>query len=1682
MAYGLKWFSEFSDNGDTRLPDIDPVIYRVEILQRDYSGESVEVLSGSSPFTLEDTTGGDINKIIREQKATIEWISEDGVDFDISEIFITDDRKYQVRFYEYIGESLNIIWYGFLVPIECEEPFHSKPYPVTMAATCGLPYLSDDYFLDSGGAFVEGKKSLISLISHCLLATGLDLDIHTNIDLYEEGMSTSSSPLQQAEIDADGLRGKKAYDILQGLLSPFWAFVTQENGVWAIRGRKEQTTLDNLIRKYSPTGSYVGEETVSQAVGVGRTAYGGIPVLRPTEDVSERLAEPNSIVTETVSPGIPVNRLSNGTFSGAVLGGTIPGWNNHIGGISWARQGFNKPDDPYRLEIYRHVEFDPKKKKNAYNPFAYFDTGPIRINVGDFNIPIDKRKEVKIVVMGALRMNNALGFDMFVTLNESEREFASYLDENGDWFYSKKEDRPIRVKSNQSKHGEEKTYEDIDTQPFEVTSKNITNFVKESNEAIAYIRVRILPGIQAPGYLPDDVFLSIEDLAVFVTTDTVFEGEHKYQVDGLLPIRDANEVNFTTIIADKIDIITPEQERTVNRVMTGYMTRTGGDTLTSGWKYPDDGTYEPIQKRALRNRVRQLCGKRRVIDGVFYGYDLRPGMSVFNLYDDETPSDFFAVTGWKWDVKNLQFDATLHELDFTPLAQEDIYLYDDEDGRRGNRMYRNASSSSSGGSTPKPVEEIVLNDIPPLYYTVGELGIKLSPLEQYIESSHLPYLLDAQIKYDPDWITNVVIDRGEDGDKLWVAATGTPLVPGTDSILVELIGLNGEDYLAYIPIIAVPATKLTHYLIDTTGGGNTVVGKIKAGSGYMKPDSWRIDTVVDGFHEGYFQSIDGPGVSYSSAVPYEEVLPTSDGEYSTPSQVGAVGVYNYNFATFRNEGDPLLYAQVKGESFNFILYDEEYLNMAKFELWVGGVKFGDIDPDGSSAFNTEGQAFQVKVITEDLERDAARLKLDYEGVQVHTRNFTHSPSVLVATYDLYSVLPSPQAKGYYELSFEADEETVLVYDRIIGFTINEKKKTPVGGNLTLVAMRPGQSAYDELGTLSLSGNLFTLPASPGWNVLDDSPVVPGLIRSHKLFQKRAGALVEVNTSLYSGVAQSRTYLDDSDEGEYLIFGTNGSTLIDKIHGNNTSFRVIVTDELDGVVTEIKQGDFSFGTLEDLDDLEVEEPGSVTYAPGHAMGATTVNNVTAFNWRPDGVTLEVFEPESPDVVGVGVNHARLKDKAVTFAKIQDVPGKHVIGNPTVSTGVTSAIKIADFVTGVDPGDIVTVTYLEQILGDAIDGTAGYLPKFGGDGIIDSVVREVSGNIGIGISPTQKLHVSGNILGTQLQSNVATGTAPLTVASTTLVANLHADFLNKSVIAGNGLVTGGLLTNNVTLDLGTPGTLTPSSINSVSADSHTHAITGIYSETDVDGFLALKADKTTTITVNGTSGRISSSAGAQSLAANRTWNLDLVATGVSAGSYQRVDVDIYGRITGGSNPNTLAGYGITDAVPESTTITINGTAQDLSANRTWNVGTITGSGTTGYFPKFTGPTALGNSVMQDTGSEINVASSRSFGVEGPAAMRSYAHFHDYVSIGKIGNHGSLVIHAENSAIPADNAALEVRSTTKGFLPPRMTRAQRLAIPAGDDWLVVVQTDIVGASNSGLKLRYPGGLWVGLVEELG
>jgi len=106
-------------------------------------------------------------------------------------------------------------------------------------------------------------------------------------------------------------------------------------------------------------------------------------------------------------------------------------------------------------------------------------------------------------------------------------------------------------------------------------------------------------------------------------------------------------------------------------------------------------------------------------------------------------------------------------------------------------------------------------------------------------------------------------------------------------------------------------------------------------------------------------------------------------------------------------------------------------------------------------------------------------------------------------------------------------------------------------------------------------------------------------------------------------------------------------------------------------------------------------------------------------------------------------------------------------------------------------------------------------------------------------------------------------------------------------------------------------------------------------------------TRTLTINGVG---------YDLSANRAWTVGDVRTDQSYTNPSWIASLAWSKIT--STPTTLAGYGITDGASNTTTLTINGVTFDISANRTWNVGTVTSVGTSG---PLTGGTITGSGTI-------------------------------------------------------------------------------------------------------------------------
>lgn len=172
--------------------------------------------------------------------------------------------------------------------------------------------------------------------------------------------------------------------------------------------------------------------------------------------------------------------------------------------------------------------------------------------------------------------------------------------------------------------------------------------------------------------------------------------------------------------------------------------------------------------------------------------------------------------------------------------------------------------------------------------------------------------------------------------------------------------------------------------------------------------------------------------------------------------------------------------------------------------------------------------------------------------------------------------------------------------------------------------------------------------------------------------------------------------------------------------------------------------------------------------------------------------------------------------------------------------------------------------------------------------------------------------------QLTSTVATGTAPLTVASTTLVANLNADLLDglsSSAFAltnhGNHVPTLQVANNSVFLrNDNTWATITPANIGAQAANTDLTAIAGL---AGTSGFLKKTAAGSWSLDTNAylTANQSITVSGDATGSGTTAITLTLANSGVTAGTYTKLTVDAKGRVTSGagmasSDVTTALGY--------------------------------------------------------------------------------------------------------------------------------------------------------------------------------
>lgn len=382
---------------------------------------------------------------------------------------------------------------------------------------------------------------------------------------------------------------------------------------------------------------------------------------------------------------------------------------------------------------------------------------------------------------------------------------------------------------------------------------------------------------------------------------------------------------------------------------------------------------------------------------------------------------------------------------------------------------------------------------------------------------------------------------------------------------------------------------------------------------------------------------------------------------------------------------------------------------------------------------------------------------------------------------------------------------------------------------------------------------------------------------------------------------------------------------------------------------------------------VKRDASGNFSAGTISAALSGNATTASAWaaaRNISITGDATWTVSVDGSANASGALTLANSGVTagtYGSTTAVPVITVDAKGRVTSVSTSGISTSLTITGTSGTDVVAL---------GVDT----LNFEGGTGVTTTVTdNKVSFAIGQAVGTTSDVQFNNLTLGGYLRG-------PSTF---TIDPAAHGDDTGTVVIAGNLTVQGTTTTvNSTTVAVGDLNiTLAKDAADAASANGGGITVAGAgatFTYTSADDRWNLNKDlnvaqvygNAATATKWATARTISASGDATWSAsvdgsANASGTLTLANSGVTAGTYKSVTVDAKGRVTAGTNPTTLSGYGITDAQPLDADLTaiaaLSGTSGLLkkTAANTWTLdttayltsnqnisisGDVSGSGTT------------------------------------------------------------------------------------------------------------------------------------------
>jgi len=156
---------------------------------------------------------------------------------------------------------------GYLLSEDVQEVYQDGTKVIQLSGTDGLELLKTIPFEFSADKPYSGVMTGLLLLDRCITPMGLDLNVNTAFNYYQNGQSKVDTfePLAFFNLHAPLFEGKNCYDVLEMFTKTLRSCIFQEDGEWWFVHTQNPDGITQSYRKWDSDFNFISSDTFDVA-------------------------------------------------------------------------------------------------------------------------------------------------------------------------------------------------------------------------------------------------------------------------------------------------------------------------------------------------------------------------------------------------------------------------------------------------------------------------------------------------------------------------------------------------------------------------------------------------------------------------------------------------------------------------------------------------------------------------------------------------------------------------------------------------------------------------------------------------------------------------------------------------------------------------------------------------------------------------------------------------------------------------------------------------------------------------------------------------------------------------------------------------------------------------------------------------------------------------------------------------------------------------------------------------------------------------------------------------------------------------------------------------------------------------------------------------------------------------